>query len=147
MNIKAEWGKSAPLWNWRRREKDGCWVVSSWVCAGHRPELRTFPSQSMGTIDISAVHKLGSILSLLSSPRPSIQCQNMRGPQQSTEGMLRVSLEHVGTMSLAGRLAFLRAVQPIHFDGSLTRTLYRAWEYLLSVIRECPGPWESFFCV
>lgn len=36
MNIKAEWGKWAPLWNWRREVKDGCWVVSTLVCARHR---------------------------------------------------------------------------------------------------------------
>lgn len=121
--------------------KDGCWVVSS-ECAGHRgicafmhihPGLNWEPflTSQWGAIYISAVHKLGFILSLLSSPKPSSQCQNMRSPQQSTEGMLRMSPKHVGTMSLTGWLAFLRAVHPIHFDISVTRTLYRSlWVFV-----------------
>lgn len=92
--------------------------LSQFKCVGHRdvcvsicpdtqPELRAFPSQG-GTTYISTVHKLRSILSLLSFYRLFIQSQNLRHPQQNTEGMLSVFTEHVGTMSLIGRFVQVR---------------------------------------
>lgn len=159
MNVKAEWGRSAPPWYWRGRDRWllGCLSLSVlgtgmyvWAYAQTpKPELRAFPSQG-GTTYISTVHKLRSILSLLSFYRLFIQSQNLRHPQQNTEGMLSVFPEHVGTMSLIGRFVQVRFP-----EGSSSHSFWCSshqelvWKHARTCWVEggCTGPWDQFLCL